>query len=248
MKQSLAARRRRVLVLDVGGSHVGVAISPRLTEVRIASGPDMDPKRLVKAVRQAIHGRPFDVVSIGYPGLVVHGHIVREPHNLGPGWVGFRFDRAFRRPTRIVNDAAMQALGSYEGGRMLFLGLGTGLGSAMIVDGDLEPMEIAHLPYKKNKTYEDVVGEAALLRRGKKRWRRDVEEVVATLSAALEPDYVILGGGNVRKLKVLPPKCRRGNNHNAFPGGVLLWKEPMFAAPVAAKPSRARRAGRSTAA
>jgi polyphosphate glucokinase len=199
----------------------------------------MDPKRLVKKVKEGLAGRPFDAVSIGYPGLVVHDRILREPHNLGPGWVGFPFERAFRRPTRIVNDAAMQALGSYQGGRMLFLGLGTGLGSAMIVDGDLEPMEIAHLPYKKGKTYEEFVGEVALLRRGRKRWRKDVADVVATLAAALEPDYVVLGGGNVRKLKVLPPLCRRGDNHNAFPGGVLLWKDGD--GPTTPVPRRSRR-------
>ncbi|MCI4333545.1 MAG: ROK family protein [Thermoplasmata archaeon] len=223
MKRSNARTSRRVLVLDIGGSHVGVAISPGLKELRIPADPKMDPARMLKLVRAGAKGQRFDVVSIGYPGLVVHGRIVREPYNLAGGWVGFRFEKAFRKPTRILNDAAMQALGSYRGGRMLFLGLGTGLGSAMVVDGLVEPMEIAHLPYRKGKTYEEFVGERALLRRGKRKWQKDVFGVVATLSNALEPDYVVLGGGNVRKLKTLPPKCRRGNNRNAFRGGVLLW-------------------------
>jgi predicted NBD/HSP70 family sugar kinase len=223
MKRTSVRTPRRVLVLDVGGSHVGVAISPGLKELRIPSDPKMDPARMMKKVRAGVKGHGFDVVSIGYPGLVVHGHIVREPHNLGSGWVGFRFEKAFRRPTRILNDAAMQALGSYRGGRMLFLGLGTGLGSAMVVDGIVEPMEIAHLPYKKGKSYEEFVGEQALLRRGRRKWTKEVFGVIETLSNALEPDYVVLGGGNVRKLKTLPPKCRRGNNRNAFRGGVLMW-------------------------
>ncbi|MCI4324270.1 MAG: ROK family protein [Thermoplasmata archaeon] len=225
MARASSPKVRRVLVLDIGGSHVGLAISPGLAELRIPSDSTMTPRRLISRVRQGTKGRAFDVVSIGYPGLVVHGRIVRDPHNLGPGWVGFDFAKAFRHPTRLVNDAAMQALGSYQGGRMLFLGLGTGLGSAMIVDGELEPMEIAHLPYKKGKTYEDVLGEAALLRRGRKKWTKEVFTVVEALSAALEPDYVVLGGGNVRKLKSLPPRCRRGSNRYSFRGGVRLWAD-----------------------
>lgn len=231
MKRSPPRTPRRVLVLDVGGSHIGVAISPGLKELRIPADPKMDPVRMLKLVRAGVRGQRFDVVSIGYPGLVVHGRIVREPHNLASGWVGFRFEKALRHPTRILNDAAMQALGSYHGGRMLFLGLGTGLGSAMVVDGLVEPMEIAHLPYRKGKTYEEFVGERALLRKGRRKWQKEVFAVVETLSHALEPDYIVLGGGNVRKLKTLPPKCRRGNNRNAFRGGVLLWTDRASARP-----------------
>jgi predicted NBD/HSP70 family sugar kinase len=221
-----APKRRRILVLDVGGTHVKAGFSDRPTEIKIASGPSMGPEKMMRKVAKVLRGQRFDAVTIGYPGLVIHGRILREPHNLGPGWVGFDFERAFRRPTRLLNDAAMQALGSYRGGRMLFLGLGTGLGTAMIVDGRLEPMELAHLPYKKGKTYEDYVGEAGLLRLGRKKWQREVEEVVRTLVEALEPEYVVLGGGNVRKLKKLPPHCERGDNRDAIKGGVRIWTAP----------------------
>jgi len=178
---------------------------------------------MVRKLRRGLKGVRYDVVSLGYPGLVVHGKIVREPPNLGKGWVGFDFEKALGRPTRILNDAAMQALGSYRGGRMLFLGLGTGFGSAMIVAGKLEPMELAHLPYKKGKTYEAFVGEAALKRLGRKKWQKEVLEVAEVLSDALEPDYVVIGGGNARKLKELPPGARLGDNRNAFAGGIRLW-------------------------
>src|SRR5262249_38724770 len=166
------------------------------------------------------------VVSLGYPGPVLHGKPVVNPKNLGGGWVGFDFARAFGKPVHIVNDAAMQALGSYQGGRMLFLGLGTGLGSAMIVHGLLEPLELAHLPYKKGKTYEDYVGLRGLKRLGKKRWRRAVADVVEKLQAAVEADYVVLGGGNAKLLRSPPRGARLGENSNAFRGGFLLWKEP----------------------
>ncbi|HZY91581.1 MAG TPA: ROK family protein [Thermoplasmata archaeon] len=219
-------RHRRILVLDVGGSHVKVLATGRRQPVRIPSGPRLTPSSMVSAVRRSTRGWRYEAVSIGFPGPVLHGRPIREPAHLGPGWVGYDFERAFHRPVRIVNDAAMQALGSYEGGRMLFLGLGTGLGSAMIVDGILEPFELAHLPYRKGKTYEDYVGERGLERLGKKRWRREVVRVVESLSAALEPDYVVLGGGNVRKIKQLPPRTRRGNNANAFVGGFRLWAGP----------------------
>jgi predicted NBD/HSP70 family sugar kinase len=221
-----SSKKPRVLVLDIGGSHIGVAISPELRETRIPSDEHLTPRKLLAKVRPVLRGRAFDLVSIGYPGLVVHGRIVREPHHLGLGWVGFDFEKALHRPTWVVNDAAMQALGSYRGRRMLFLGLGTGLGSAMIVDGRLEPMELAHLPYRKGKTYEEVIGEAALRRRGRKKWTKEVFAVVRDLSNALQPDYVMLGGGNVRKLKSLPPHSRRGNNRFSFRGGVRLWDEP----------------------
>jgi polyphosphate glucokinase len=185
-------------------------------------------------------------VAIGYPGPVVHGRPLAEPHNLGTGWVGFDFQKAFGCPVRIVNDAAMQALGSYEGGRMLFLGLGTGLGSAMIVDGLLQPMELAHLPYRKGRTYEDYVGRAGMKRAGKKKWRAEVAKVVEKLAAALEPDYVVIGGGNAKELKELPPKARLGDNDNAFLGGFRLWTEafnPRVRPDGLRPPSRRRSAG-----
>ena len=179
---------------------------------------------MVAGVKKLAGDWKYDVVSMGYPGMVVRNRLVAEPHNLGRGWMGFDFEAAFKRPVKIVNDAAMQALGSYKGGKMLFLGLGTGLGSAMIVDGTIEPMELAHLSYKKG-TYEDYVGERSLEKRGKKKWRDHVADVVNRLVAALEPDDVVLGGGNVRKLKVLPKGCREGNNANAFLGGFRLWEK-----------------------
>lgn len=238
----MATRRgagaRRILVVDVGGTHVKFAFSDRPTEVKIPSGPKMGPEKMMRKLAERLRGQRYDAVSIGYPGLVVHGRIVREPHNLGEGWVGFDFEKEFRRPTRILNDAAMQALGSYRGGRMLFLGLGTGLGTAMIVDGKLEPMELAHLLFKKGKTYEEYVGEAGLERLGRKRWEREVVNVVEALSAALEPDYVVLGGGNVRKLKALPPHAERGDNRDAIKGGVRAWAEGATAPPTRKLPRR----------
>lgn len=235
----------RVLVLDVGGTHVKAYLPGGRTEVKIPSGPSMGPREMVRELRRWLQGVRFDVVSLGYPGVVIHGRILREPHNLGEGWVGFDFGRALGRPTRIVNDAAMQALGSYRGGRMLFLGLGTGLGSAMIVEGKLEPMELAHLPYKKGKSFEEFVGEAGLERLGRKRWQKEVFEVVRTLTEVLEPEYVVLGGGNVRKLKALPPGAREGDNRNALLGGLRLWAE---GAPTDLADGRtsSRRSGRRT--
>ena len=216
----------KVLVIDVGGTHVKVLVTGHKNPVPLDSGPGMTARKMVAAVRQATAGWKYDVVSIGYPGPVVHGHPVSEPHNLGPGWVGFDFRKAFGRRVRIINDAAMQALGSYRGGRMLFLGLGTGLGSALIVDGVLEPMELAHLPYKKGRTYEDYVGAAGLKRLGKKRWRYHVIQVVKQLRTALQADEVVLGGGNARLLKTLPPRVRLGDNAKAFLGGLRLWRTP----------------------
>ncbi len=218
-----AGQSGRVLVLDIGGSHIKIGFSDRTGVVRVPSGRNLNPRKLLKRLARPLRGRKFDVVSVGYPGLVVHGRIVGEPPNLGKGWAGFDFSKALHRPTRVINDAAMQALGSYHGGRMLFLGLGTGLGTAMIVDGRLEPMELAHLPYRKGRTYEDFVGEAALVRLGRKRWQREVFAVTKALSDALEPDYVVLGGGNVKKLKALPPRAEPGDNGNAIQGGVRLW-------------------------
>jgi polyphosphate glucokinase len=214
----------RILVIDVGGTHVKVQATGHKQRVQFPSGPKMTPAKMVSAVRAATAGWKYHAVAIGYPGPVVHGRPLSEPQHLGPGWVGFDFRKAFGgRPVRIVNDAAMQAVGSYEGGRMLFLGLGTGLGSALIVDHVLEPMELAHLPYKKGRTYEDYVGLAGLERRGKQRWRHHVNAVVRQLKRALQADYVVLGGGNARLLKKLPPGTRRGDNRNAFRGGQRLW-------------------------
>jgi predicted NBD/HSP70 family sugar kinase len=186
----------------------------------------MTPAKMIAAVRTATAGWKYDAVSIGYPGVVVHGRPLGEPHNLGRGWVGFDFKRAFgRRPVKMINDAAMQALASYQGKRMLFLGLGTGLGSALIVDGVLVPMELAHLPYKNGCTYEDYLGLAGLRRWGKRKWRRHVNEIVGLLQTALEADYVVLGGGNARLLKRLPAGVRRGDNAKAFRGGYRLWSK-----------------------
>jgi polyphosphate glucokinase len=215
---------KNVLVVDVGGTHVKVGATDHKDIVKIESGPAMTPAAMVAAVKKATAGWKFDAVAIGYPGPVLHGRPVAEPHNLGIGWVGFDFRKAFGKPTKLVNDAAMQALGSYQGGRMLFLGLGTGLGSALIVDGDLEPMELAHLPYKKGRTYEDYVGLRGLERLGKKRWIRNVFDVVERLKTALGAEYVVLGGGNAKFLKDLPPGARLGENSNALIGGIRLFQ------------------------
>ena len=214
----------KILVVDIGGTHVKVLATGHKTPVKISSGPDMTPREMVRRVRNAAKDWKYDVVSIGYPGAVLHGKPVSEPRNLGGGWVGFKFHKAFGRPVRVINDAAMQALGSYRGGRMLFLGLGTGLGSALIIDGVLEPMELAHLPYAKGRTYEEYVGKAGLKRLGKKKWRRRVADVVTRLKAALEADDVVVGGGNAKLLRSLPGGVRRGANANAFLGGYRLWR------------------------
>ena len=215
----------KILVIDVGGTHVKLLATGRKQRVEFPSGPKMTPARMVAAAKTATAGWKYDAVSIGYPGAVVHGRPILEPHNLASGWVGFDFRKAFRRPVKIVNDAAMQALGSYRGGRMLFLGLGTGLGSALIVDNVLEPMELAHLPYKKGRSYEDYVGLAGLERLGKKKWRHQVKLVVQQLKSAVQADYVVLGGGNARLLRKLPPDTRLGENSNAFKGGYRLWSK-----------------------
>jgi polyphosphate glucokinase len=213
-----------ILVIDVGGTHVKALATRRRKPVEIRSGPKMTALEMVRQVQDGTAGWRYSVVAIGYPGPVLHGKPVSEPVNLGGGWVGFDFAKAFGRPVRLINDAAMQALGSYKGGRMLFLGLGTGLGSALIVDGELEPMELAHLPYKTGQTYEDRVGKAALDRLGKKKWRRNVAAVLTRLRAALEPDDVVIGGGNAKLLRKLPKGVRLGSNANAFVGGYRLWK------------------------
>jgi polyphosphate glucokinase len=213
----------RILVIDVGGSHVKVIATGRKAPIKIPSGPDMTASTMVRRVRKAITDWKYDAVSIGYPGAVLHGKPVSEPRNLGGGWVGFNFRKAFGCPVKVINDAAMQALGSYRGGRMLFLGLGTGLGSALIIDGVLEPMELAHLPYKKGRTYEEFVGQAGLKRLGRKKWRRHVADVITRLKAALEADDVVVGGGNAKRLRKLPSGARLGKNANAFVGGYRLW-------------------------
>jgi len=212
-----------VLVIDVGGTHVKVLVSGEREPRKFVSGPKLTARQMVAEVKKVIGDWRFDVVSIGFPGPVLRNHPVAEPRNLGAGWVGFNFRSAFGCPVKMINDAAMQALGSYRTGKMLFLGLGTGLGSALVDDGNVEPMELSHLPYKKG-TYESYVGNDALLRKGKKKWRRHVTDVIIRLTAALEPQEVVLGGGNAKELEELPPKCRAGDNRNAFVGGFRLWE------------------------
>jgi predicted NBD/HSP70 family sugar kinase len=220
-----AQKHKKVLVVDVGGTHIKVRVTGLREEREIPSGAAMTAARMVRDVKGIAKDWEYDAVSIGYPGPVIHGRPVREPYNLGGGWVGFDFGKAFGRPVKVINDAAMQALGSYKGGRMLFLCLGTGLGSAMIVDGILEPMELAHLPYKNGKTYEEYVGERGLKRLGKKKWRRHVADVVKQLKDALLAEYVVLGGGNSKRMARLPPGTRRGDNRNAFLGGARMWEK-----------------------
>jgi polyphosphate glucokinase len=215
----------RVLVVDIGGTHIKVSATGRRMRLRLPSGPTLTPQRMVQLVREATREWSYDAVSIGYPGPVHGGKPSREPHNLGRGWTRFAFDAAFGRPVRIINDAAMQALGSYKRGRMLFLGLGTGLGSALIVDGVVAPLELAHLPYRKGRTYEEYVGKAGMTRLGKSRWRRHVSKVTRQLGAALNAEEIVLGGGNAKYLKRLPARARLGSNDHAFAGGYRLWRE-----------------------
>jgi predicted NBD/HSP70 family sugar kinase len=222
----MATQQRNILVIDVGGTHVKGFATGQKEPFKFPSGPKMTAKKMVKQVREATKDWNYSCVSIGYPAPVIHGHPLSEPHNLAGGWVGFDFPKAFGRPVKMVNDAAMQALGIYCGGRMLFLGLGTGLGSAMIVDGILEPMEVAHLPYKKGRTFEDYLGIRGLKRLGKKKWRRYVGLIAEQLKNALQAEYVVLGGGNAKLLKTLPSGCRLGDNSTAFTGGFRLWDEP----------------------
>jgi polyphosphate glucokinase len=216
----------KILVVDVGGTHVKLLASGQTEERKFDSGPDMTAQQMVDGVKQLTADWEYEAVSLGYPGPVAHDAPIKEPVNLGPGWVGFDFAAAFGRPTKMINDAAMQALGSYRGGRMLFLGLGTGMGSAMVVNGQVAPMELAHLPFKKGRTYEEYVGLRGLKRLGKKKWRLVVDEIVTTLVAALQPDDVVLGGGNVKFLANLPTPARLGDNANAFAGGFRLWEPP----------------------
>jgi len=214
---------RKVLAIDIGGTHVKILATGQKEKREFESGPRLTPGLMVAGVKKLARDWKYDAVSIGYPGPVLRNRPLAEPHNLARGWVGFKFEKAFGCPVKVINDAAMQALGSYKTGKMLFLGLGTGLGTTLIADGILEPMELGHLPYKK-ATYEDYVGLRGLKKYGKKKWRKHVADVVERLAAALEPDEIVLGGGNVHKLKKLPPGCRAGDNANAFIGGFRLWQ------------------------
>jgi len=227
-----------VLVVDVGGTQVKILATGQAEPRRFPSGPDLTAETMAAGVKACAQGWKYDAVSIGYPGVVVRNRPVAEPHNLAPGWVGFDYAKVFGCPVRIINDAAMQALGSYRGGKLLFLGLGTGLGTAMIVDGVVEPMELGHAPYRKG-LYEDYVGVRGLKRLGKKKWRAEVAKVVASLVRALEPTDVVIGGGNVNRLRELPPGARAGDNANAFLGGFRLWDDGVKPkAPPRHKPRR----------
>jgi predicted NBD/HSP70 family sugar kinase len=219
-------RKTRILAVDIGGTHVKVLLYGESDERRSPSGSKMTPARMVKKVRALARDWRFDVVAMGYPGVVLHDRPFAEPHNLGTGWVGFDFRKAFGKPVRVINDAAMQAIGSYAGGRMLFLGLGTGLGTALIIDHVVEASELAHLPYKKGRTFEEYLGKRGLERLGRKRWERAVYDVTEKLRSAFEVEYVVLGGGNARLLRKLPPGARLGDNANAFKGAFRLWLEP----------------------
>jgi predicted NBD/HSP70 family sugar kinase len=220
-----ATTNRNVLTIDVGGTNLKLLATGQKEVRRIPSGPNLTASEMAKQVKAAVKDWSYDAVSIGYPGPVVQGRPIKEPFNLAPGWVKFDFRKAFGKPVKIINDAAMQALGSYKKGRMLFLGLGTGLGSAMIVDGVLQPMELAHLPYKKGRTYEDYLGKRGLDRLGKSKWQKNVFQVVAQLQQAVQADDVVLGGGNAKKLDHLPPGVRLGSNNNAFIGGFRMWQD-----------------------
>ena len=229
----------KVLVIDIGGTHVKILATGHDERREFESGPGLTVRQMVSGVKRLAKGWQYDAVSIGYPGLVLKGRIAAEPHNLAKGWVGFDFEKAFGKPVKVINDAAMQALGSFRQGTMLFLGLGTGLGSALVVDGHVVPMELAHLSYKKGEI-EDYVGLRGLERFGKKRWREHVDFMVERFSAALHPDEIVIGGGNVKKLKQLPPGCRAGDNANAFLGGFRLWHGARAAGPVARRGGRAK--------
>lgn len=215
----------KVLVIDVGGTNLKVSLGGPEPPLKIPSGSGLTAERMVRDVRQGTQGWDYEAVSVGFPGPVVDGRPAQEPKNLGRGWVGFDFDAAFERPVRVINDAAMQALGSYEGGRMLFLGLGTGLGSALVFEGVLAPLELAHLPYRKGQTYEDYLGLRGYKRLGRKKWQAHVENVVALLQHGLQVEYVVLGGGQTKRLKGLPAAARPGSNANAITGGLRLWNE-----------------------
>lgn len=215
----------KTLVIDIGGTNVKVLATDQAERRKIPSGPTMSPQEMTKAVLAATHDWPYDRVSIGYPGPIIRGRITQDPKNLAAGWIGYDFEADFGRPVRLINDAAMQALGSYDGGRMLFLGLGTGLGSAIIVNKTIVPLELAHLPYKKDHTFEDYLGARGLSKHGHKKWEEAVCDVVHRLQAALVAEYVVIGGGNVKKLTAMPANARVGDNKNAFTGGFRLWDD-----------------------
>ena len=220
--------RKRILVIDVGGTNLKISTTERRESLKIPSGKSMTAARMAAAVREATEGWKYDAVSIGYPGSVKRGKPAHEPHNLSAGWMRFDYEKAFGAPVKIVNDAAMQALGAYAGGRMLFLGLGTGLGSALVAEGLLMPLELAHLPYRRARTYEDYVGMRGFLRLGRRKWTRHVHAVVELLLAALQADYVVLGGGQTKKLEALPPGVRISDNRCAIRGGLRLWDAPGY--------------------
>jgi polyphosphate glucokinase len=222
---------RRILAVDIGGTHIKVLASGARVPRKADSGPELTPQQMVRIVQKLAGDWEYDVVSIGYPGVVWHGHPIAEPRNLGNGWVKFDYAGAFGRPVRILNDAAMQAIGSYEGGRMLFLGLGTGLGSALILDHLVEATELAHLPYKKGRTYEDYLGKHGLAHFGRRKWERAVHDVTERLTDAFEVEYVVIGGGNARKLHKLPARAELGDNSNAFEGAFRLWRQEGWAQP-----------------
>lgn len=217
----------KILVIDVGGSHVKLRVQGQDETRKCPSGPNLTPSGMIADVRSATADWSYDRITIGYPGAVVDGVIQKEPVNLGEGWVGFDFEAAFERAVKLINDAAMQALGSYDGGRMLFLGLGTGLGSALVYNNFLLPMELGHLPYKKGRSFEDYVGTAALKRLGRRKWKNAVFDVVERLKNGFLSEYIVLGGGNVKKLDELPTTCRMGDNSNAFLGGLRLWEHRL---------------------
>ena len=219
------ASARHILVVDVGGMHVKLRIDARGPIHKFVSGPKMSPLGMMRQILRRTRKLSFDAVSIGYPGLVFHGRIAAEPHNLGKGWVRFDFEKAFGKPVKVINDAAMQAIGSYRGGRMLFLGLGTGLGVTIIIDGVVEPTEVGHMPYKRGRSFEDYVGERGRKRLGTRKWRKKVNDVIGQLKLAFQADYVVLGGGNATRLKSLPQSARLGDNRNAFSGGLRLWQQ-----------------------
>lgn len=216
----------KVLIIDIGGTHIKVASSDKRVPIKIVSGPAMTAVQMAQQVLAATEDWRYDGVSIGYPGPVVHDRPLAEPHNLAPGWIDFPYQKTFGKPIRFINDAAMQALGGYRGGRMLFLGVGTGLGSAMVFEGVVIPLELAHLPYKKGLTYEEYVGVTGLESRGKKRWRKSVLDIIARFQAAFVCDYVLLGGGNAKFMTNLPPHVILGANSNAVEGGIRLWQDP----------------------
>ncbi|TSE08244.1 ROK family protein [Mesorhizobium intechi] len=225
VKKAASDAEQIVLSIDIGGSHVKILTSAGGAERRDDSGPGLTPQQMIDKVKKLAEGLSYDVISMGYPGPVRHNKPVLDPKNLGKGWAGFDFATQFGKPVKVVNDALMQAIGSYEGGRMLFLGLGTGLGAAMVFDNVGQPLELAHLPYRKGRSFEDYVGERGLEKRGKTKWRKYVFDVVTRLRAALQPDYVVIGGGNVDKLDELPAEARRGDNTRAFEGGFRLWRD-----------------------